>query len=1503
MGAGLLGWRCEKRLSTARLDGRRRSEIGWFKICSFEIPISNLLAAGFPSCEGFAGKDSRRSACEKGFSYEPLRKAKPHQQADALLRLAVLFVASVLCLPAGPVTAAETPASQPVAGQALERTYRTDLSLAVEGRPACTIVHPSQGDEWRKLADRVAAAIEERGGGAAPAIADTQAVPQRLGTLRAELSNRTLIVLGDLASNRAILPFYSRYHTCCDARYPGDGGYELRTVVRPFGGEASSLIVGASTPEAAAAAVDRLCERIAALPRGGDLSLPYLLEVKLGAEMEATLAPVMRELGGPLTPPERGGFDAEFMRQAHLYFYTGDERFAGRARDAFMKTADAGNDTPGFGVSDYTLENLSAAWRRVSGSAAFSKSDLVRLDERMWQTAVTLSKAWWRIPPEKGIGNRHQTTGGLAWYTLVRDLQEIVQPDAAAREQLAVWRREAEAYGDGLLRHYWDDEDDYQSADSIQNAASYALQAGRMDWFSDGLARRAAERLVMTVDNLGWYAGIQGYGDALPGWERFPLDAGMFMGACAFVYEDGSYLDVLERFPTLSDSWGSLQPWGLHQYSTGRPGEGRPPAWMNGLRVARFTPYKLDRVNSGEFFTTSIMDNFRPAGFFARPVDGALAFDKLCYRAGPDADDLYLLLEGSSGTTLTTIDMNAIIRMTDAGKLWLVHNTGRRSLFYKNAVYVGKGTNAQPMAPSSELIAHQDFGRAALAVSRLPDCRGMSVTRNVLISRDAFCVVIDRVRADESGDYSISCNWRTPGWAELRGGAWEAIQDDVTFRILPGSLEGVVSRRPPQRDGATRPTTLRENRSLNAAVGDEVTFENLLYTATAARPRTLEVRQVAPGVMAIREGEEGALYLAAAGDPAIAMSGLRSDASVVLVAPDGIYMAGGKTLEIADEQWTSDVGAIALNGERAAVVRSVLEKLWAEAAPSSARSGRGPETSAVPLPTGPETVWKTVGPATRGALVDGVRFLKGRNITGLSLLATDWIMPLLAAEPRLMGRQQSELIRESRQEQAGAIPDAEPVVSPLAGAEFTLELPGVTKIGDIDIFGDTWGQTADPLPSGVLRAELTFSSDGFVADRRVRQVDLPRRPTFHNLYKGHCYLFECYTARELNERASAVRARIIDGPGEKLTISDVQVRAADEWRRPVPQTRCIDLDGDGKDEILAWTMDGDVAAYRFDGSAAWSHAMPEGILAVDAWDLDGDGSREVFVSRLDRQVNVFNNDGTPRWSKDYRVIRQETGGKFFGDGAAVYGMAVWQPATSVNREAFFTSYWFTTRLDPKGKVKEVFRRSGHAADIRMVPEPLPGAGGLAIRCDVPWPGSVPLQWWDAATGQSSFENAVPNGRCLFFELDDYNRDGQVEAMVAAEQGLGLYAPREAGTIWEHMTDAPPVGVGVIRGSTDEPARICYGREDGYVFMLAADGTLLASRVLDEPLQCLTATSGPRPMVWVGTRTSLLGLRASDLSPVWRTNESFAHLTIQRLGTEERVLAVTGSGGLAVFSNR
>ena len=459
-------------------------------------------------------------------------------------------------------------------------------------------------------------------------------------------------------------------------------------------------------------------------------------------------------------------------------------------------------------------------------------------------------------------------------------------------------------------------------------------------------------------------------------------------------------------------------------------------------------------------------------------------------------------------------------------------------------------------------------------------------------------------------------------------------------------------------------------------------------------------------------------------------------------------------------------------------------------------------------------------------------------------------------------------------------------------------MPESTSIGEISLFGESAGEDAPPLTPAELSVELTFSNDGFDKDARTRTVRAQRQPTHHALYKGHDYVFETYRFGNLNEQAREVRVRVLDGPTDEMPLSEVQVRTAETGGIQPVELKAVDLDSDGDDEILAWTAEGGLSILKADGAEVWQKIWPEGIVAVDAWDLEDDGRREIFISRGDRRVDVLNLDGSPRWHCDFSGMRKLTNEKLYGDGSLVYGMAAWAPAGATEKQVLCTSYFFTARLDSKGRLQEYFNRAGHHAAICEVPSRFDYAGQFAIRCDIPWVGPVPLEWWGDKTDQPVAKCNVPNGLLVHLEIDDFDADGRVEALLASEEGVGLYGRTEPVVRWQHSTDAPCVGVAAIRN----PPLVVYGRQDGWVVTVGIDGGGVQQVLFDKPLQCLTALDTPGgPVILAATRTELVCLQLDGLTQLWLKSGSYTRLASYIAKGSKRILALKPDGTLESFS--
>ncbi len=148
-----------------------------------------------------------------------------------------------------------------------------ETTLVEDGEARAIIVAPEDA-EWQTVADEVAAAIENATGVSLDVVTDEDVTDERLADTNA-------IVVGSIVNNMALLYPYSHQLTFADGVYPGDGGYEVRTVHDPWGTGANIIALGASDIAGARAGLEALRPHIA---EGETLELPSILEVELTGE-------------------------------------------------------------------------------------------------------------------------------------------------------------------------------------------------------------------------------------------------------------------------------------------------------------------------------------------------------------------------------------------------------------------------------------------------------------------------------------------------------------------------------------------------------------------------------------------------------------------------------------------------------------------------------------------------------------------------------------------------------------------------------------------------------------------------------------------------------------------------------------------------------------------------------------------------------------------------------------------------------------------------------------------------------------------------------------------------------------------------------------------------------------------------------------------------------------------------------------------------------------------
>jgi len=179
---------------------------------------------------------------------------------------------------------------------------------------------------------------------------------------------------------------------------------------------------------------------------------------------------------------------------------------------------------------------------------------------------------------------------------------------------------------------------------------------------------------------------------------------------------------------------------------------------------------------------------------------------------------------------------------------------------------------------------------------------------------------------------------------------------------------------------------------------------------------------------------------------------------------------------------------------------------------------------------------------------------------------------------------------------------------------------------------------------------------------------------------------------KLNVHTLTVRVRVTDADGQEAEMRKTVYLHQDPdvvEGFPIflgaslePSPKIIDLDGDGREEVIQATTDGFIHALRFDGSElpGWpvqtsrlrtldptlpgnhvdSPAYRSGAIDVDRsqsmltavaiGDLDNDGRLEVIVSTFDGEVNAWDSDGVQRpgfpVTLDYSIANDENAGKY-----------------------------------------------------------------------------------------------------------------------------------------------------------------------------------------------------------------------------------------------------------------
>ncbi|HVU14912.1 MAG TPA: hypothetical protein VHD90_26740 [Phototrophicaceae bacterium] len=1387
--------------------------------------------------------------------------------------------------------------------QVLPRVIQRETSLI-----DATIIYPAVDPVYRSLAQTLANAIQQASGEKPELQAEADLMPTRGTPLADRYRRRTLILLGNLNTNRAVLPLYARYFCATDATYPGGDGYDLRTIVNPYGTGANVILVGGSSVRGVQRAVGRLIDCIAV----GIRKLPFLLDVELEPSLAHLLAewpdaPLKTALDQGIRKTHQLNEDVMKLIGAYgiMYVWTGDRHYGDWAAE-LLKALNA-QMTDSYGDWHYRAERMLCVIPGLMAGGFLDAAEVLRTDQLLLGTALGTAEMWWRMrsgdPP---LGHRHHGRGTFEFLLLARYLKEQANPNDGLRAQCDRWIAETSAYLDGLGRAATDDQDDESMLTNVTTVFWYALGSEKYDFFESGNARRFAERALARHDNLGANAGSGGYGESFPGAYVLQQEATVPLAASAFYYSDGGLKWVLETLPNLKtpliSGYQQFSPVFMHMFHTG---DELPavPLDLSGIRVLPILPYQ-------QRISTTPPEHIEPLGHAInapetwRRGEGIglnrlpleRGFDKVVMRGGFTPDASYLLLQGYQGGFRWQGFMqaaNCIIRFSQFGHIFLIQNTQRHSHYQKNGLFISDGFNDTPIPPIAEWIAAADFDHVGLSVTRLSDFHHADWTRHIFWSKrgDGLFVVIDSARFQQDGDYSLTCTWRTPGYARLSDRSWATQQGDHTFTLRwSESLSATSGEETDQ--GSVRPYVLRQQAFVSRAASFrpiESVFQNLFYVRPTAAPAAFDLHKLSDTQALVSlDGQPFAWCAIANSEGDIRGLGMSLHAISAYVSRDEIAIAGLTSLDFSSEHLASERplhlsldfagGSITARTETDAPADLLLSLAFTEKLAALLRDQLA-SLPVSPAPTTekpkPKSDWKP------RASFNGWSLLPKR-IRAMTVEANP--PPLDGFPDQLIDTVVNE-IRQTRQQWPAA-----------ESYEITLTLPEETAIDHVTIVGDS---RIDPTlrTFHALHADLSVeaSSDGFQQDIRSYPVEAEAGVLRYKLFRDLEDRLETRSA-PLRANADQIRIRVpAPAAGTPLVLHEIEVYGSEQVVPPIQFMLTADLQSSGQPTALIVTAANELIALSERGDELWRAYFDAPVTHLSTHDLDGHGQRSVCVGVLGGELHIFSASGELQRILPITQMFQQRRDAFFGRVYTIHEVQVWQRDADGRAALVIGGYSAICFLDAD------FQVIGHSwADgswqnnILVAPE----SGDLWVRSG--WnhgiglyagkPGFEPSGETVTFGGVSqpmfrAIRRVIPfvNGSTVAYEWLDVN------ILAAAENGVGLLSTETRDWRWLIEGGTPITSCVALNDA------VIVGGADGFIAAFAqADGRPLRKLCFGAPITGLAALAGDR--LAMATRRGLFLLDAD-----WQTERVYAHPVARLLRlSDDRLMAAREDGILDVL---
>lgn len=1306
-------------------------------------------------------------------------------------------------------------------GDVTPKALQRDTLLAQGGESRALVIADLDDELIAQAAGQVSDAI-----GHGTEIVHEQSVLGLDEGLSHELAERNLVLLGNAWNNRAIFRLYMREFALVDDRYPGPGGWIVRTVCSPWTAGNNAIILGASDTSSLGGAVEAF---VADLRRDQDaVTLPWAWRFRSGVDRS----------GDALFRP-RGYADADWaayreqitftdqpilqfprtvlgqaISAGRRYYETGNTDELRRFQMAVDSLRELGVRAHEARAVEFSLKDFVIAWERMEADPFFSDEQRAANAEFFHGLGVLWEERYWSSP---GLAARverlrpitnHPSNGTLGYLRLGMYLLRNCDLSAEARERAERWVEAADIAFNAQEQSFkvGCDANGYQWW-TTKHMIKYAVWRPDYGFLWNGNARLVADLMLASADNMGHAAG---FGDVGPSLIGYSSHARYVLRIAARHYDDGSLRWISEYLHG-----------GLHEAEIAARAM-EPVDAIGVVKIPWSRAYYDDLATRGGKYTS---------------VPWSRTFDKITFRAGFDADEPYLLLDGIGGMGHGHDDCNSITRVTAYDTIWLIDDAyALKTMYDHNGVFVARDGKSSGEAYAAELGAFADLPRSGMTRTQSP-ANGLLWNRNIFWLKDGLFVIIDDLECEEAGDYQTSCTWRFAMEGSLDGDVYSARHLDR--RMTASGDGGAASKVAWERHPGEIPAhVLRRIMSRQMQPGDGFRYANALAWPHGGEeaPRLRRITEDA-----WRVERAGATTLIAVGPRT--PEDIVTDAKMLLIGPDSLALVDATECIISDEHVlrasrpvTLELGrdgtGLVLCDELTSVALALPPDLQL-AGQATAGTPEG-ELTRVELPPGRHVLQYPQGnPHGVGGLLDR-----------LQQEAPSW--PERKAEPIGPGTEvetsgetlwRYKDVREIMPHTVAAV-TADPPCKPGRSSPVENLVIGDWSVSYVSAMWDTgeapevvfdlgesmsvdraviytWEGMQNYALAGVEMAigdrpdgHFTPVPDDFPiigqADR-----DISRIRVAEGLGVRGRYVRLVFTPASPEDAAYVAEVVLYPAPGEGRGIG--QVHEVASW----------DLTGDGSAEVLLAGSDGRLHCLRHDGSLLWHFATEGSVNAVWAGEVNGElavliGSDDDHLYRLDadgREVWRARTYGyQPRAYQSGKVLEIEVA-RLKPDGPEIIlaGADNWHlSAFSVAGEELWHAWYYahnTTFIT--------------TADIT-------GDGALEIFTGNSF---TDTNWFDADGRTSNFQR-TRIGPATAGVMADLDGNGRHEMIAVGQTGVAASSVRETAPgagdwvheeLWRIDTGCPQTCIVVADVDGNGVDDVITSGKNGFIWALGAGG--------------------------------------------------------------------------------